>query len=163
MFLLYLRGWGTPTCLLGKEAGDIDFCEDFKRGPAFGDCVEKDVGARRQKAEAIFARIRFEGCSNCRYWNTEGIYKWEIVDGVQCLFENREAAYCELKKTPSFRGYCTAFKRSWKRLSREDLKKQRVQISEYLQKLRAVGNAGTPVAADFSDKCGPSESMKLAS
>ncbi|MEM2112385.1 MAG: hypothetical protein QXX08_11010, partial [Candidatus Bathyarchaeia archaeon] len=49
-----------PACLLGKECGWVEFCEDFVLGPNFGEDKEKDMGERRIMAEKLLLKIRLE-------------------------------------------------------------------------------------------------------
>ena len=118
-----------PTCLLKNGSGDVDFCEDFKPGLAFGECVMNDVGERREKAEAVFSRFRLENCCFCGYWNTEKTIKIEEENDVKIVYRCPDAAFCELKMKPEQR-FCRAFKLSCERSRRESYKKQKIRISE---------------------------------
>ncbi len=133
--LLHYRG--KQTCLLGKGLGDVDFCEAFKRGHAFGECLEKDIGSRKKMAEAIFAKIRFQSCGHCRFWNRKGVYRWTNKEGCETVFENQKAAFCELKRKPGFQGDCNALKQSQDRFELKSLEKQKLELAEYIEKLKS--------------------------
>jgi len=125
-----------PTCLLKEGSGDVDFCEDFKPGLAFGECLRNDVGERGEKAEALFSRLKLENCCFCRYWNIEETVKIKKEDnGVESVYYSPDSAFCELRKKPEQR-YCGAFELSLDRSKRENYKKQKLTINEYMQKVR---------------------------
>jgi hypothetical protein len=127
---------GGPTCLLKQGGGDVDFCENFKPGLAFGECVKNDVGERRERAEAVFQKLRLENCGFCRYWNMEKTITTEKEDkGVERVYYSPNAGFCELRRNPRQR-YCGDFRLSWDRFRREMYKKQKLRIKEYMEKIR---------------------------
>ena len=117
-----------PSCLLRKKCGHVKFCREFEPGHPFGEDWRADLEeGRKETAEQVFAKVRFEHCVYCSHWNTENVVKLvkngEIIDKNDAdyidrllregktidVYQDSTAAFCSLAKASKQECRCESF------------------------------------------------------